>query len=508
MKVVTGSNGVSLPTQQTYSPSGGQQPHQITDPNRPPLRRADSRSGQPPMRHPVPNPNIPQQNIHQIAPNQPIVNRPPQNRPPQPGQQYIATRPPMNQGQRFPNQIPAQRYVAPEILNQDQRRVINSSSPEGYPQQRSQIPPQRPQQPIQSNTRPPNISNQPRNFSQSPQSSFDQTYKKLDIESYSHEESDRYKEKPILSQIKNQNFSQSKNSDIISPTVEEKQFQNDNRSSNVSAYHQDPEKDIDTSVTNGKSRHDEITTERPDSRSGHHKEQTLHANMNKIEEDDDDSVITPTRFNTTANVKPNENITQKNEYNEQNKPKIIPDPKPVYSSEIKQAPQMAKYQTSTRPNVPQEIKTNSYPQSYSSYNTENSTKLDSDNKYITPTNHESDYQFKPHSNDNDLVTATTKNIINEPRITAAPPQKPNLILNPTNKKPPIVPTERNQPGGETWAPTKENIKSPGTPQSYLSPSNVTTPRDKERKITSPRTENNNLLNRRSYSARSQRSGAL
>lgn len=499
---MSGSNGGSVPVQPTYTPSLGQ-PHMITEPHqRPPLRRADSRGGPTPLRHPIQNPNLQTQpNPHQIAPNQVPMNRPLQPRPPQPGTQYIATRPPLNQPQRFPNQMPPQRHIPPENMtpnNQDQRRVINSSSPEGYQQQRPQVPLQKPLQqgPIQPSTRPPSVSNQPRPLSgsiQPVQSSFDQTYKKtpMETENYSYQdEPDRFvKEKPNISQIKNLSFSQSKN-DLASPIVEDKQFLSDNRSSSSLGHHQDPEKDVDTSILNGKTKSIEDVIDRQ------FKEATLPSNMNKIEEDDDDSVITPSR-----NLRPT--VANENIYNEQNKAKITSEmkPPPTYMQD------KSKFPASTKASIPQEIKPNhSQPQNYSSYNTENTP----DSKYIAPTNNETDFQYKTqiYNNDNDVVPASVKNITNEPRVSSVSPQKPNLILNPTNKKPPIVPDKINQPGNDTWAPTKESIKSPVTLRGFLSPtSNPNAPRDKDRKVTSPRMENNNM-NRRGYSAKSQRSGVV
>lgn len=404
VKLVTGSNGGGIPPQQTFIPPGGHQPPMIIDPNqRPPLRRVDSRGGPVPMRHPVPN--MQPQNIQQMPPNQIPMNRPLQPRPPQPGTQYIATRPPLNQPQRFPNQVPPQRFIPPENINQniqDQRRLANSSSPEGY--QRPQIRPVQ-QNPMQPN-RPPNTTNQQR--------SFEQTYKKFESESYFHPEEPQ-REKPILSQIKNQSFSTSKNSDVSSPITEEKQFHVERPSSSLGS-HLDPEKDIDTSISNGK-RQEEI--ERPDSRSGYHKEQPLHPNMSKIEEDDDDAVVISTRpiLNTRNS---NDNLLLKNEYNELNKPKIPQEIKPNYNPQTfqpdltKLPPQTPKFQPKPENNNPQ--------QSYI-YSNDNVTKIDTNPQ-------ENDYKS-----------------INYEELSSVKPisQKPTLVLNQTNKKPPTVPLEKNGP---------------------------------------------------------------
>lgn len=239
MKVVPGNSNptVAQLQQQGYVQVSGPQPNVINDPNqRPVLRRVDSR-GQFPYRPPGPYQNPP-----------PVQGAPPQ-RPPQPIRPpgaYIPQRPPPPQGQpRFPTPIP-QRFPPPETPPEGYRRPINS--PEN---QFARFPtPRPPQPPLPRPTIAPQRSI-PGPIPYDPKKTTpDQDYDEPP--------------KPFLAQIRNQSFSSSKNSDIMSPSQDDRQ---------------DPEKDIDTTTLNGKT-HEEPPKNPP--------------SMLKIEEDDDDLVVPKT----------------------------------------------------------------------------------------------------------------------------------------------------------------------------------------------------------------------
>lgn len=67
-------------------------------------------------------------------------------------------------------------------------------------------------------------------------------------------------------------------------------------SSSLGFHHSDPEKDVDTSILNGKSSSREDIAERSESRTGFlSRDHSSHSSMQKIDEDDDDAVITPSR---------------------------------------------------------------------------------------------------------------------------------------------------------------------------------------------------------------------
>lgn len=535
MKVVPGNGNPVL--QPTSVSSVGHQPTLSGDQGqRPVLRRVDSRGGFPPAQYRPPGPYINQQPPVQQAP---VTVRPPQPRPQPPPGAHFAPRPPpapINQ-QRYP---PPQRYAPPDNLTQSNpppdiyRRPINTL-PEGQTTQRPPTPqrPPQPPAPLTTTTRPPAVTQQRSFPSPPPQSpvqtsgSFDQGYKKSYIldpseSNLSHEQNGS--NKPNISQIKNQSFSQSKNSDLNSS--QEKLYRTDEyRSSSSLGFVQDPEKDVDTTALNGKTSSHEDITERPDSRAGLVKEQT---NMHKIDEDDDDSVITPSRVNLTGIVRSitgsndslsqksidlNEPIKQIKNINPEMKQAYIFNPemkqtsgyiqetKPILSKPQESQPQIIKYPPITKSNVMPEIKQHIYPQPYS-HNTEHLTKLEpSDNKYMKT--YEQDYQ----KYDNDVITAPMRAITPEPhRIVSH--EKPTTLQ--TVKKQVSIEKQYQSPN---WAVNKqERIKTPESGKNkLLSPTSPATPRNKmDKRVLSPRTEMsiNNYLNRRSASAKFHRPGAV
>lgn len=82
----------------------------------------------------------------------------------------------------------------------------------------------------------------------------------------------------------------------MEPIINDKQKYEDVRSSSSMGFHPDADKDIDTTSLNGKesSRDD---TERPESKTGFlSRDHSSHSSMQKIDEDDDDAVVTPSRI--------------------------------------------------------------------------------------------------------------------------------------------------------------------------------------------------------------------
>lgn len=536
------TNNLSPQSQQSFynQPSSGQQiPHQqhpqpqhyqpqTQQPNftgpRPVLRRTDSRSSlsyrqpaPPTYQNQAPIPGVQGGVIRQPSPTQP--------RPPLQGSNYFGQRPLANPGPRFPNPpLPQQQQQQAPIRysqydNQAQpespfRRAVNTVT-------ESQIRPQRPA--VQPGPRPPGIypqkplSTAPILQSQpivgtniDPGSKKNHILDNLDINASqsagSEQNGSTIEAKSDVSKAKIQNSYQAKSSvDLISGNASEKlQKYDDVRSSSSLGFVQDPEKDFDTAALNGKSSSREEITERPESRSGLlSRDHSTHSSMQKIDEDDDDAVITPARTAYgTGNIRSgkssksnsSDNVSQKSLDigGDIQKPNNPSSPAHSDTSELKKSPEIKKSPiVSTRNSTDNislkslDIETSRQMKTPSPQQPELSSEMKKSSPSPVP-----DAKITPET-----VTKPTSLTIQD-KVTPTP--------SPTTGKPPP------SPRAESALDDKDKRRKAQSPKPHdRSPLSFSPKPTKDAKNIkkSPRTESRNAVNRRrTLSGRSRQSG--
>lgn len=271
-------------------------------------------------------------------------------------------------------------------------------------------------------------------------------------------------------------------------------------SSSLGFHHTDPDKDVDISILNGKSSSREDIVERSESRTGFlSRDHSSHSSMQKIDEDDDDAVVTPSRApihssnsslrsgRTTPLSNSNDNLSQL---------------KRMDSAEMKKPPTEIK-------TIPSPIYTTTPPKRNSIDNT-SLKEMDIDPSVtqiiqkppmrMAPEPVKSQTPHTPHTPYTPHTPQTPINLIPQENYSRSP--SPGFTRPAESPKPDV--TRITSAGSRNVAsPYQENIQSPSSNQGMRSPhleSNKSSP--------TPRPGSVNSMGRRTPSARFRRPGSV